>query len=246
MKSSRSVTALLMKGFRSFPDILYPRRCPLCHQILKDPSRLICPACAKEIRPISEPRCFKCGKPVKEEEEYCVDCRIHPGAFRQGKGIFLYDSRMKDSLMKYKYYGRREYGRFFARAMYIYGKKDLERWKPDLLIPVPLYWRKQRMRGFNQAAYLAEQLSGYTGIPADCSLVKKVRQTKSQKKLDAAGRRKNLQAAFRVRERVDGRRILVVDDVYTTGSTMDAMASCLLENGAEEIFFLTLCMGQSR
>ena len=102
------------------------------------------------------------------------------------------------------------------------------------------------MRGFNQSAYLAERLSGYTGIPADCSLVKKVRQTKSQKKLDAAGRRKNLQAAFQVRERVDGRKILVVDDVYTTGSTMDAMASCLLENGAKEVFFLTLCMGQSR
>lgn len=246
MKNSRSVTALLMKGFRSFPDLLYPRCCPMCHQILRDPSRLICPRCAKEIRPIKGPRCFKCGKPVREEEEYCSDCRTHPGAFTEGKGIFLYDQKMKDSLMKYKYHGRREYGRFFARAMYIYGKKELERWNPDLIVPVPLYWKKQRMRGFNQAAYLAEQLSVYTGIPADCTLVKKIKQTKSQKKLDAAGRRKNLKEAFQVRERVDGKRILVVDDVYTTGSTMDAMASCLRDKGAEKIWFLTLCMGQSQ
>lgn len=235
-----------MKGFRSLPDLLYPRCCPVCHRILKDPSRLVCPSCVKKIRPISGARCFRCGKPVKADEEYCMDCRNHTRFFTQGKGIFLYDSGMKDSLMKYKYYGRREYGRFFGKAMYIYGKEALERWKPDLIVPVPLYWRKQRMRGFNQAAYLAEQLSNHTGIPADCRLVKKVRQTKSQKKLDAAQRRKNLQSAFRVQTRVDGRNILVVDDVYTTGSTIDAMAACLMENGADKIFFLTLCMGQDR
>ena len=246
MKNSRNVTARWMRGFRNFPDILYPRCCPLCHRVLKDPSRLVCPQCAREIRPVSGPRCFKCGKPVREEEELCPDCRKVPRAFEQGRGIFLYDDRMKDSLMKYKYFGRREYGRFYAKAMCLYAGKELERWKPDIIVPVPLHWKKQRMRGFNQAAFLAEQISKQTGIPADCTLVKKTKKTKSQKKLDAAQRRNNLKEAFQVREEVNGKKILVVDDVYTTGSTMDAMASCLRVKGADKVWFLTLCIGRNQ
>ena len=147
--------------------------------------------------------------------------------------------------MKYKYFGRREYGRFYAKAMCLYAGKELERWKPDIIVPVPLHWKKQRMRGFNQAAFLAEEISKLTGIPADAALVKKTKKTRSQKKLDAAQRRKNLKEAFQVSKEVKGKKILVVDDVYTTGSTMDAMASCLLEKGACKVWFLTLCIGRN-
>ena len=112
MRSSKNVTVLLEQGYGSFLNLLYPRRCPLCHRILKDSHALICPECAGDLRPIQGARCYKCGKPVSEEEEYCRDCKAAPGAFDQGRGIFLYDDRMKYSIMKYKYFGCREYSRF--------------------------------------------------------------------------------------------------------------------------------------
>lgn len=206
MKNSRNATALLTRGFRSFLDLLYPRRCPLCQEILKDKHQLICPECAGELRPVTEPRCFLCGKPVKENEEYCRDCKSRPRAFTQGRGIFLYDEKMKASLLKYKYYGHREYGRFYAKAMYLYAKNDLRKWKPDIIVPVPLHWKKQRMRGFNQAAYLVEEFSRYTGIPADCTLVKKIHSTKSQKNWMQPDAGRTCRMHFRSREGYQGRK----------------------------------------
>lgn len=188
---------------------------------------------------------MKCGRPVKVEEEYCEDCKKGVHHFTEGRSIFLYGEIWRQSLVRFKYYGCREYGDFYAKAMYVFGKKYLERWKPELLVPVPLHSRKKRMRGFNQAAYLSEQLSRFTGIPWDDQLVQKIRSTRSQKKLNATQRRQNLKDAYLVKRKLPGFSVLVVDDVYTTGSTMDAMAMCLLEAGARDVYFLTVCAGMA-
>ena len=171
-------------------------------------------------------------------------CRKIRHFFDRGRGIFVYDERMRQSLVRYKYYGCREYGDFYSRAMCLYGRKELALWRPELIVPVPVHRSKERRRGFNQSALLAEKISGYTGIPADLTLVRKVRKTKSQKKLTAGERQENLRRAFEVQRPVKEGRILVVDDVYTTGSTMDAMARCLKEKGAEKVYFLTVCIGE--
>ena len=135
-------------------------------------------------------------------------------------------------------------GIFMQKFLEKFKRKPL-RWKPDLVVPVPLHPRKKRMRGFNQAAYLAERLSVLTGIPWNEHLVKKIRSTRSQKKLNAIQRRQNLKNAYQVTEKIPGFSVLVVDDVYTTGSTADAMAMCLLEAGAEKVYFLTICAGRA-
>ena len=137
----------------------------MCHQILKQKNSLICSGCAGKIRPNVEPLCKKCGRPVKTEEEYCQDCRREQHYFSEGRSIFSYGEMWRQSLVRFKYYGCREYGDFYAKAMSIYGKKYLERWRPQLIVPVPLHPRKKRNRGFNQAAYLAERLSGFCGYP---------------------------------------------------------------------------------
>lgn len=226
-------------------DMIYPKRCPICHQILKNKHLLICPKCSEKIRPVSGPRCMKCGRPVAAEEEYCEDCRKGEHYFTEGASIFSYSEIWRQSFVRFKYYGCREYGVFYAKAMSIYGRKYLERWNVQLLVPVPLYPGKQRMRGFNQAAYLAEQLSFFTGIPWSDKLVLKIRKTRSQKKLNAAERRKNLKNAYRVTGKLCGLSVLVIDDVYTTGSTVDAMAMSLLEAGAGDVYFLTVCAGRA-
>ena len=223
-------------------DIFYPRCCPVCQKVLKDQRRMICPECEKVLRPIGHPRCYKCGKPI-ETGEYCRDCQKHRHVYEQGRGIFVYDGIMRRSVTRYKYYGCREYGDFYARAMYRYAQKELREWNPDLIVPVPVHRSKERMRGFNQAADLAERIGKILGIPVAEDVIYKSRETRSQKKLDAEERKKNLRNAFRAAVPVTGLRILVVDDVYTTGSTVEAMAECLLENGAKAVFFVTLCTG---
>lgn len=104
-------------------DMLYPKKCPLCHQILKEKDRLICPECSGKVRPISGPRCMKCGRPVKMEEEYCEDCRKGAHHFTEGRSIFWYGEVWRQSLVRFKYYGCREYGDFYAKAMSVFGKK---------------------------------------------------------------------------------------------------------------------------
>ena len=197
-----------------FLNILYPRHCPVCHRILKD------------------------------QEEYCGECSALCRSFDQGKSVFIYNGKLRQSLVRYKYYGCREYGDYYADAVCRYTGKDIRRWQPDVIVPVPLTNRKQRMRGFNQSAYLADRVGEQLQIPVAYGLVKKVRSTKSQKKLNAAQRRQNLADAFRAEENIRGLTVLVIDDVYTTGSTVDAMARCLKEAGAEHVYFITLCTGQ--
>ncbi|MCD8154674.1 MAG: ComF family protein [Clostridiales bacterium] len=225
-------------------DALYPRCCPLCHQVLENPEELLCPGCRETLRPVTGARCMKCGRPVEEEREFCPQCKEGRRSFDQGLGIFPYDGIWRRSMVRFKYYGCREYGDFYARAMCFYGKKQILRWRPSRIVPVPVHPGKRRSRGFNQAEYLARRIGWITGIPVDEGLVVKTKKTKSQKKLSASQRQKNLREAFQVRERVDGLRILVIDDVYTTGSTMDAMARCLKEKGAVRVYFITVCTGR--
>lgn len=224
-------------------DILYPRRCPVCHRILKDKKTLVCRECADVLRPVSVDYCLKCGRPVRGEEEYCEDCRNRKRDFDQGRGIFLYDERMKKSLVRYKYYGNREYADYYAAAVCRYGAGDIRRWTPDVIIPVPLYRRKMRMRGFNQAGYLAQRIGALMDIPVSENTLVKIKNTRSQKKLNAAQRKTNLARAFQTKGSLEGLIILVVDDVYTTGSTMEAAAASLKTAGARKVYFITLCMG---
>ncbi len=227
-------------------DILYPRHCPLCHRILKEKNRTICPECETQAAPIEGARCFQCGRPVSEEEEFCEECRTHTHRFESGRGIFLYSSRWRICVVRFKYYGCREYGDFLGDAMAFYARRELKCWKPDCLVPVPLHRRKERRRGFNQAEYLAARISRQSGIPMEASLVAKIRKTKSQKRLSGQERQKNLAGAFAVTKPVEGMCILVVDDVFTTGSTIDAMAECLKKAGALRVHFLTAFIGHGK
>ena len=203
---------------------------------------MLCPACAKILHPIGEPKCRRCGRPVEEDRDLCEDCE-KGRAFQEGRGIFLYDERMKRSILSYKNGGRREYGIFFAEAMVVFAGKDILRWKPDLIVPVPMYPKKYRQRGFNQAEDLAEKVSEQLRIPMAASLVEKRKSGKAQKTLDAVSRKRNLRDAFRVTAPVYGLRILIIDDVFTTGSTIESVAAALKAAGAGAVFFITVTIG---
>lgn len=225
-------------------EALYPPRCPVCNKILPDRKFRICPVCSGSFHLIEEHYCLKCGKPVPETEEYCVDCKDRKREFCQGRGAFLYNMKMKNSLLRYKYYGSREYGLYYAEEICRHIGIQIKRWNPDILVPVPMTHRKKRIRGFNQAEDLAEKIGELLQIPVTTGLAVKKKETKSQKKLNAAERMGNLKDAFGITESVRGLKILIVDDVYTTGSTIETLAGCLKKNGAVEVYFVTLCIGQ--
>lgn len=225
---------------------VYPRRCPICHDIVRPKGAQICRGCAGKVRPVREPRCKKCGKPLeKEEQEYCRDCRCRRHYFEEGAGIFPYNQVMRESLMKCKYGGRREYLDYYGQMMIRYGGKYLAYWNPQAIVPIPLYKTQMRIRGFNQSACLAHALGKQSGIPVYSHMLEKTKKTRTQKGLGEKQRRRNLQGAFSTGAQFQPfQRILLVDDVYTTGGTVDEAARCLKKAGVKAVYVLTLCVGK--
>lgn len=226
-------------------DILYPKRCALCDRVIDDREYPVCLACRDYIHPIEGPRCMHCSKPISSDsDEFCLDCKRHKFSYDCGFAAFLYRGRMKDSLMKFKYGGRQEYSVFYGQMLNLYGGETVKRWRPEVLIPVPVHSGKLSRRGYNQAEVLALEMGEIWGIPVDSRCVKRIRKTRAQKNLDDKERRKNLREAFRLVGDMNYRRVLIVDDIYTTGSTVDALAKIFKENGVEKVYYITVCIGR--
>ena len=234
---------MIRKAGKLFLDMLYPRRCPVCHDIAVPGGSRICNVCREKLKPITGPRCFRCSKPLKrEEQEYCKDCR-KTRLFDQGIGIFPYGSVLQESLFKLKYGKRQEYGSFYGQIAAVYSREIIRNWGVEIIIPIPLHRKRMEKRGYNQAELIAEALGKTLCIPVDSRLMKRKVNTRPQKELDYRERKQNMKNAFFLKRENRYRRILLVDDIYTTGSTIEAAAELLKRNGAENVFFLTIAMG---
>ena len=227
--------------------MLFPPRCPICDGIL-EPGQEYGPHlhCESKILWIEGPTCFKCGQPISSEHsEYCYDCNRRRHAFVQGKACFQYDGQMKLGMYRFKYSNRREYANWYATACLERYGDWLMTTGVEAILPVPMYKRKERQRGYNQAEVFAKALAHELGVPCEDKLVLRTRNTVPQKQLNVKERENNLKNAFHVtRSIVKYRSILLVDDIYTTGSTMDALAKELQKYGITNIFFLTICIGR--
>lgn len=234
---------MIRKAGKLFLDMLYLRRCPVCHDIAVPGGSRICNVCREKLKPITGPRCFRCSKPLKrEEQEYCKDCR-KTRLFDQGIGIFPYGSVLQESLFKLKYGKRQEYGSFYGQIAAVYSREIIRNWGVEIIIPIPLHRKRMEKRGYNQAELIAEALGKTLCIPVDSRLMKRKVNTRPQKELDYRERKQNMKNAFFLKGENRYRRILLVDDIYTTGSTIEAAAELLKRNGAENVFFLTIAMG---
>ena len=228
---------MIRKAGKLFLDMLYPRRCPVCHDIAVPGGSRICNVCREKLKPITGPRCFRCSKPLKrEEQEYCKDCR-KTRLFDQGIGIFPYGSVLQESLFKLKYGKRQEYGSFYGQIAAVYSREIIRNWGVEIIIPIPRHRKRMEKRGYNQAELIAEALGKTLCIPVDSRLMKRKVNTRPQKELDYRERKQNMKNAFFLKGENRYRRILLVDDIYTTGSTIEAAAELLKRNGAETCFF---------
>ena len=230
---------------RKIIDILCPMTCPLCDKILAKNER-ICTNCESKLVYIFEPKCKKCGKELEDEEkEYCFDCCAKKHYFKTGIAAFKYSSMISKSIYKFKYHNRRSYAVFYGDAISkVYGSEIL-RWNCDVIIPVPIHYKRRVKRGYNQAELIAREIGNKLGIPVDGKYLFRTSKTKPMKELDKTSRKKNVEKAFKIyRNVVEYKKIILVDDIYTTGNTLDACSKVLLEAGAREIYFVSLSVGQ--
>lgn len=224
-------------------EMLFPRHCPVCDRALPS-GREICPECETIPQRIKDPACAKCGKQLKRAGDiYCFDCLRNPKPFVKGFSLYTYPS-VHDSVSRFKNMGRPDYGIYYGRQM---GRFLVRNWRgawPEALIPIPLHPDKEKIRGYNQSAVLAKEIAGLTGIPLREDVLIRPNRTEVQKNLGRSQRQKNMKKAFQLyKNDVKLKTVVLVDDVYTTGSTISAAAEVLINGGAEEVYFITLAIG---
>lgn len=232
-------------------DLIYPRRCPICGEIVTPRGELSCPACRKNLTWIKEPRCKKCSKPIEFfEVEYCFDCERKHHHYQKGYALWVYDKPMQKSIADFKFKGRREYSDFYINELVKRFGHDIKQLKPDVLVPVPIHKDKRLQRGYNQAEIIAKGLGKELNIPVLSELLQRNKNTLPQKQLNDKERLKNLEKAFNLsneeykKYRNIIHKVLLVDDIYTTGSTIEACTNILMENGITEVYFVSICIGK--
>lgn len=229
--------------------LVYPQRCPGCEKVINKTEAKVgfCKQCSSKIEFTGTSTCMQCGRRVPDNtKEFCLDCEKKHRIVKQGKAVYQYSGPMKAAMYRFKYSNKRCYGDVFSKHAVACYKDKIESWEIDGIVPVPMYKKKQRKRGYNQAEVFAKALSRETGIPVYSKLVVREKDTAPMKMLDNTQRRQNVQNTFKLSEnKVKLRKILVVDDIYTTGSTIEAVAEQLLTGTAEEIYSLCICIGEA-
>ena len=195
-------------------ELLYPPKCPICEAVV--PKEGFCPSCISKVR--------KAGF-MKSERVYAV---------------YKYDF-VASAVYRLKYQGKADVGRTLGRLMWAETEQILRDWAPDVILPVPLHAKRLKKRGFNQSLLLCEELARQLKIPILPDLVIRCADTRPMKDLNVRERQNNLKKAFKIGQNdVKLKTILIVDDIYTTGTTTDEISKLLLKAGADKTYVLTL------
>src|SRR5712671_1198176 len=232
-------------GVRAVLDLLFPPLCMSCKVRLFEPHAL-CASCWKAMSFIDGPLCARCGMPFDIDpggETICGPCLAKAPDFDRARALFRYDDASKRLILGFKHGDRLDSAPAFARWLERTGRPLLA--EADLIVPVPLHRGRLWKRRYNQAAILAKGLARLSGRTHDPLLLLRKRATKSQGEMvSAKARRRNVLGAFGVLPgktgQISGRNILLVDDVFTTGATLNACARALKRAGAARVDALTL------
>lgn len=240
-RTLKKIHRIIEKAGEALVTLLYPRRCPVCDGIVSPFGEKICGDCLPKLQIIMPPRCFCCGRGLMDgEREYCADCGPGRRCFIRGRVLYDYKTAAA-GIYRFKYGGRREYGAFYGGEIAFYLGDFIREIKPDALIPIPLHPKRFRKRGYNQALVLAREISRRTGVPVRPEILRRVKNTTPLKKLTPRERQNNLKKAFKIAANdVKLKTIILIDDIYTTGSTVDEAARELSAHGVEGIYFIAL------
>lgn len=225
-------------------NLLLPPRCLKCGAMVDAPGTL-CAECWEGVDFLGPPFCAVCGYPFEfeaEEGALCASCTRRRPAYWRARAAFRYDDVSRKLILAFKHGDRTDGAPAFARWLVRAGRELLT--DADLLIPVPLHWARLFHRRYNQAALLANSLSQASELPVEPTLLVRRRRTSSQGGLSGGARRRNVRGAFALRpggaSRLQGRHVVLIDDVLTTGATAEECAKALLAAGAKAVDVLTL------
>lgn len=203
----------------------FPRRCPLCDEILSLRERGFHAKCREKLKVVGDDR------------------RLSSAHITDGRVLYEYPC-VAPGIYRFKYSGRREYGITFAEEICTELGETIKGWEADGIIAVPLHPKRYRKRGYNQSEILARELSKGIRVPFYKGVMARVKNTVPLKLLNAAQRQNNLKKAFKMcRNDVKLYRVIIIDDVYTTGQTVEEMAKVLKENGVAQIYVIALAGG---
>jgi len=226
----------LLKAGNVVLDLVYPPRCPGCGAM----GKLFCDTCRAMVEPVYPPVCRLCGAPGVSG--LCPACRRTPTSLEGIVAAAYFSGPLRDAIHSLKYQGNRALAAPLSAYL-------LEAWQrawpassptPDLIVPVPLHGRRLAERGYNQSALLARAVGRARAVPLAERAVSRLRDTPSQTGLDPAARRRNVSGAFACQGNVTGREVVLVDDVCTTGATLEACAVALKAGGATRVWALTV------
>lgn len=226
--------------------IFFPSFCELCSSLLESSEeRIICRSCWDKMIPFLQSSCLCCGRFFEgsAEPHLCQDCLEKRPPFTIHRSYGRYKGPLKDAILLYKYRHFQVLGGEFARLIFRrLGKKENIWWKADVIIPVPLHPKRKKKRGFNQAQVIAAGLARFKGMKLEEGVLVKVKNVLPQTFLETEEREKNVSGAFSVvnKEKIKGKTVILVDDVYTTGATVRECSMVLKKAGAREVRALTL------
>jgi ComF family protein len=229
-----SSTLSLQQVKTALLDLLFPLQCTGCGR----EGTLICPSCRLTLRRIEPPFCQRCGTPLGGRNR-CASCVSHPLIVDGIRSLYLFEGTIRKAIHQFKYGHLKAMAAPLGEmlASYLRGS-PLE---ADVIMPVPLHRKRMRERGYNQASLLAAELSRQTGLPlVEDRLVRQLDTAAQARALTAAERRRNVSEAFACTRELDRGRILLIDDVWTTGATLDACAAALKASGADSVWGLTV------
>ena len=234
------------RGYMRILDLLYPEKCVFCGSLVYGGER-VCLDCSRHLPYLTEPVCRQCGKPIEDERvTLCSDCERRGISFiDETASLWIYEDPVKSALMDFKYGGCTSDADFYAKELVDRYARRIRAWSPDALVPVPIHRRRQWFRGYNQATELAFHIGRRLGIPVTELLIRD-RYTAPQKSLSPSERRANLRDAFSVDMDMEPDRydsVLLIDDIYTTGATLESCAEHLKDAGVQRVYGMCLCAG---
>lgn len=231
----------LSASFRALLRLFYPEQCQICRaQAATREDGYLCQRCLSGkdgLIPVQPPYCGRCGLPFEGNitvEFTCWNCREHELHFRKARAAVQYSGVVREAIHRYKYNHHVWFEQFLGRLLCERAAGQVTNSDYDAIVPIPLHWTRRLQRSFNQAERLALALSQASGVPMNSRLLRRRVRTETQTRLGRKERARNMRQAFEYRAKapLNGARLVLVDDVVTTGATASACAKVLMDNGA--------------
>lgn len=248
MKTKRAL-ARIRTFLSAFSNIIYPKKCHGCGTPLHYKNKFyLCGECFKKIKLNSPPFCLKCGRSIYGDIDLsavCGQCLGGKHSFDRAFFCCNYDGLIKELIHNFKYENKKYLSFLFDRLMATFVKEHMDINAFDVVVPVPLHRGKLQQRGFDQALLLSENISDTFNIKLSRGALTRKKDTKQQTFLDREQRRQNVRGAFAIKNEgaFKKKRVLLIDDVFTTGSTANECADILKKSGAQSVNLLTLARG---